>query len=97
VLLVSGGWRGDGYIMSETDSKERLKVEFLLELRELTRKYGISIGGCGCCGSPWLDEDADISDKRAGYSQASGCLAWVAPSDDYDWRNYSFGIIRPRS
>lgn len=28
--------------------------EFLEELTELSKKYGIGIGGCGCCGSPFL-------------------------------------------
>lgn len=28
--------------------------DFLKELSELTEKYGIEIGGCGCCGSPYL-------------------------------------------
>lgn len=28
---------------------------FLTELGELSKKYGIIIGGCGCCGSPYLD------------------------------------------
>jgi hypothetical protein len=27
---------------------------FLKELAELTQKYGIGIGGCGCYGSPYL-------------------------------------------
>lgn len=31
-------------------------TEFLTELTELTKKYGIQIAGCGCCGSPWLEE-----------------------------------------
>ena len=31
----------------------RLKC-FLLELSELTNKYEIAIGGCGCCGSPYI-------------------------------------------
>jgi len=35
--------------------------DFLTELEILTRKHGIAIGGCGCCGSPWLEE---LSDKR---------------------------------
>lgn len=34
---------------------------FLRELSELSRKYGIAIDGCGCCGSPWL-YDADGED-----------------------------------
>ena len=28
--------------------------KFLEELSVLTKKYGIEIGGCGCCGSPYL-------------------------------------------
>ena len=28
--------------------------KFLEELSELTKKYNISIDGCGCCGSPYL-------------------------------------------
>lgn len=31
-----------------TDEEQR-KQQFLFELSELTRKHGISIGGCGCC------------------------------------------------
>lgn len=30
--------------------------EFLDGLSELTQKYGLEIGGCGCCGSPWVEE-----------------------------------------
>ena len=30
------------------------KYKFLEELSELTKKYNISIEGCGCCGSPFL-------------------------------------------
>lgn len=28
--------------------------KFLVELTKLTMKYGVAIGGCGCCGSPYL-------------------------------------------
>ena len=31
-------------------------TDFLQELAKLTDKYGIEVGGCGCCGSPWLDD-----------------------------------------
>lgn len=34
---------------------ERLE-NFLKELAELTKKYNIAIGGCGCCGSPYIDD-----------------------------------------
>lgn len=30
--------------------------EFLRELEDLTHKYGLEIGGCHCCGSPWIKE-----------------------------------------
>lgn len=33
--------------------------EFLRELSALTRKHKITIGGCGCCGSPFLDSLKD--------------------------------------
>lgn len=29
---------------------------FLKELAELTKKYNIAIRGCGCCGSPYIDD-----------------------------------------
>ena len=35
--------------------------DFLTDLEVLTRKHGIAIGGCGCCGSPWLEE---LTEKR---------------------------------
>ena len=34
---------------------ENLKM-FLKELSALTKKYGIKICGCGCCGSPWVED-----------------------------------------
>ena len=35
--------------------KKELDYEaFLEELTKLTKKYHIEVGGCACCGSPWL-------------------------------------------
>jgi hypothetical protein len=33
--------------------------EFLNELSELTKKYGLYIYGCGCCGSPRIENEDD--------------------------------------
>ncbi len=57
---------------------------FVLELSALTRKHGIAIGACGCCGSPYFG-DLDDDDRRpdAGYSlsDVGDELRWVAPGD----------------
>ena len=37
------------------DTKPWLAPEgFLDELTELAKKWGVVIGGCGCCGSPYM-------------------------------------------
>lgn len=40
------------------DEQERLK-ELDQKLYDLFEEYGVEIGGCGCCGSPWLDAVGD--------------------------------------
>lgn len=50
---------------------ERLQP-FLEELTALTTKHRISIGGCGCCGSPFLlDLEDDQTRKDYGVSPDS--------------------------
>jgi hypothetical protein len=74
---------------------EQRKMQFLDELAELTRKHGIAIGGCGCCGSPWLDLHTDVSDLRAGYSLCEGDqLKWISPGNARDWKRYQDEIGR---
>ena len=46
----------------EPDIEESALAAFLTDLAALTEKHGIEIGGCGCCGSPWLKK----TDKRQG-------------------------------
>ena len=53
---------GGVIIMSEPTTESI--VAFLHELTELSRRHGIQIGGCGCCGSPFLAEIDD--DKKDG-------------------------------
>jgi hypothetical protein len=82
--------------MNETRAeKER---EFLIGLTELTRRTGVVIGGCGCCGSPFIDEvkhTATVDDPLAGYGYGfSGGVHWISPTDNYDWENYADSIVR---
>jgi len=41
---------------------------FLEELTKLTHKYRITISGCGCCGSPSLDDVEDLVDIYSIYT-----------------------------
>ena len=54
-------------------AKKKCK-EFLTELSALTKKYGIRIDGCGCCGSPWLEDD---------HRQYGECLDWDNEAQAY--------------
>ena len=38
---------------SETIDPDNVAA-FLIDLTALTKKHGIEIAGCGCCGSPYL-------------------------------------------
>ena len=46
------------------------KDRFLEELTALTKRFDIKIDGCGCCGSPFLEEETEHDDK-----------VYLAPSD----------------
>ncbi len=49
---------------------------FIKDLTALTIKHGISIGGCSCCGSPYLQiADPPIS-KYDIISKTADCLEW---------------------
>lgn len=58
---------------------------FLNELTALTKKHKISIGGCGCCGSPYLTAHPEI--KPEGRYIINGSYAdqivFVEPGDYY--------------
>jgi hypothetical protein len=77
------------------DAKAKNLEEFILELDKLTRKYHLKIGGCGCCGSPFISEVLGNIDKQAGYALTGDAeLAWVFPGDKYLWSQRSHEIVR---
>lgn len=64
---------------------------FILELEALTRKHGISVDGCGCCGSPFLSTVDNPSCKESGYSVIKDTfeeLGWLAPPTDNTSRDF---------
>jgi sugar phosphate isomerase/epimerase len=49
--------------MTERKERDQKKVEqYLTRYAALCRKYGLYVGGCGCCGTPFLVEDPDEDD-----------------------------------
>lgn len=51
---------------------------FVKELTELSKKYGVYISGCGCCGSPFL------TDKAPDYPD--GDLYWNNETKEYEYK-----------
>jgi hypothetical protein len=70
------------------------EAEFLRGLRELTLRTGISIGGCGCCSSPYLShlKPEEIT-ETSGYTH-NGEVAWLSPADSLRWDQYAKVIVR---
>lgn len=68
----------------KTKEQER---EFLRELEALSRKHGLAVDGCGCCGSPGLREleESELT-PAAGYAECVGDrdFAWLSPAS-YHW------------
>lgn len=64
-------------------------IEFLTELTKLTDKYGFQIGGCGCCGSPWVTSDGRDGGKCLEWNEEKGCYC-VDVYDGYDYHEPIF-------
>ena len=57
------------------------KAAFLFELTQLSLKYQLVVGGCGCCGSPFLEKLTD----PGKYTTHGDDLRWAEePSTDHD-------------
>ena len=55
--------------------------KFMAELEALSRKHNIVIGGCGCCGSPFLYREESMG--REDYYQINGFeyIKWSRKQD----------------
>lgn len=68
--------------MADLIDAENMKA-FLVELSELSRKHGITIGGCGCCDSPYVGGEKNLKGRYTVDSRW-GCLKWTPGSVDPD-------------
>ena len=75
--------------MKKSNYEEREK-EFLKELTELSHKHKIFIGGCGCCGSPYLTDFIDNNDLTARIDDASASFGFRFEQVPADLIEYSY-------
>lgn len=69
--------------------------QFIIGLEKLTRETGIAIGGCGCCGSPYLYKVETITRNESGYSITEGDnVTWIDPADEVGWNLYKDKIVK---
>ena len=66
---------------------EQLRA-FLIELSELSRKHGLLIGGCGCCGSPYIMRKEDDQEPSGYFTNYSNDLSWISPRIPPDWQTF---------
>lgn len=70
-------WVSDEGEEATDDERDKL-LGFLAELRDLCGKYGYEIGGCGCCGSPWLNTSKDGPTKTVDlYADGGEASVWI--------------------
>ncbi len=77
-------------------TREEREIDFLICLEKITRETGIFISGCGCCGSPSLEQmTEEQNDPLAGYGRGGQDeVAWIYPKDEYAWELYKQSIVK---
>ena len=68
----------------ENNTSDRLEL-FLAALAELTKKYSISIHGCGCCKSPWLED--------GGNEVVADELVFISTTGQYEVKKQTTGTL----
>ena len=84
--------------MSEGNLTKEQITGFLVDLEEISRKHGITIGGCGCCASPYLEP---MDDETDGYCYSAftdwSLINWTTKTkaEDMELRNQRSGLEGP--
>lgn len=74
---------------NELKNREKYNIvaNFLAELSKLSEKYNIFIGGCGCCGSPYLEYDFELESESDEYGGG-----WMPDFEEIRYRNGAYGV-----
>ncbi len=43
------------------NERQKVATAFLLEMKSFLAKHGATLGGCGCCGSPFVSIGDDVA------------------------------------
>jgi len=67
--------------MKKLDEQRKIELKlFLTELAKLTGKYKFSIAGCGCCGSPYIN---DLTTDELYPESIADCLEYDTIEKEY--------------
>lgn len=76
--------------MTKQIEQERIE-EFLSRLTVLCREYEILIGGCGCCGSPFLEHTPEEEFEGKRFTVVCSTLHHPGYPESYNYENLALG------